>query len=298
VGGVVGAVVWCVLWLELGVVLWLDELMLLLVPDTVIDVDVLGAVVWLDVVDVWLEVVGDVSLEVVGDVSLEVVGDVSLEVVGDVWLEVVLDVSVVLLEVELTEMLVLDEVVVEELVVVVPPTQCEITNWPLQSAGTTAVASVTDRPPLSDTTYLPVDPGLLSSGALVLLPPDRNTVMLDGGWSILVITKYAPVAPSHPLYWATDAALTWTVWVSVAAADGAVCSISITPSPAAAMPASSRTTRPEIADIAAPRSVGGWSPGATPNGCGPGAWRSYRYGTYPVLARSSLIRVETTAPNG
>jgi len=273
----------------------------------VIEVVVLGDVS-LEVVDelvdeVSLELVGDVSLEVVDElvdelvdeVSLELVGDVSLdvvldEVVGEVSLDVVLDevvgvVSlVVLLDVELSVALVEvcvvpDEVV--EVVDVVPPRQCEITNCPLQPAGRTAVASVTDTPSLSDTMYLPVEPGALSSDALVSVPSDRNTVMLDGGSAIWVITKYAPVEPEHPSYSATEAALTCTVWVSVAAADGAVCSISMAPSPAAAMPPSSRTRRPEVV-VMCGSPIGRRRSAAAPTGGRPAdAWRSFRYGTYP-----------------
>jgi hypothetical protein len=122
---VTGAVVVCSLDVVavVDIVLWLEEPMVLLVPDTVIEVDVLGdvslevvGVVSLEVVD---ELVPDVSLEVVGVVSLEVVDelvpDVSLEVVGVVWLEVVdllvLDEVVGVVWLDVVELLVLEEVV-------------------------------------------------------------------------------------------------------------------------------------------------------------------------------------------
>jgi hypothetical protein len=166
-------------------VVGLGELSVLLVPDTVIEVEVVS-----------VEVVGVVSVDVdsVDVVSVEVVGVVSVEVVS----VEVLSVDVVSVEVvSVVEEVVDDGGVV--CVVVEPSMQCEITNCPSQSVGTSAVASVTACPPLSEATYFPVFPGELSNGAMVLVLSDRDTVMLDGGVSIWVITKYAPAAPSQPL---------------------------------------------------------------------------------------------------
>jgi hypothetical protein len=174
-------------------VVGLGELSVLLVPDTVIEVEVVS-----------VEVVGVVSVEVV---SVEVVGVVSVdvvsvEVVGVVSVEVV-SVEVFSVEVVSVEVVSVVEEVVDDggvvCVVVEPSMQCEITNCPSQSVGTSAVASVTACPPLSEATYFPVFPGELSNGAMVLVLSDRDTVMLDGGVSIWVITKYAPAAPSQPL---------------------------------------------------------------------------------------------------